>query len=307
MKFPDRFWVETCPRLTDPALAALLQTLLRQADDLPVGVIKVRPIDFEASRFAWAAQQIAGELASAPGITADQGTGLAVVWAVAERDLPRGPGPAIAAGRQVGRTQSSWTKELGHRIGTQLSGEGAAAFLRGLKEQIDIRKLKPQRPRPRADPFEPVLQAAKKLERQLRAEFEGVVDRGERPSASDRTAIVNALGLGLEVGDILQALHGRAEKCRRSRLWQGHDTAEGFLNIAWVFGDKRRIDEALRAAPAAPVSDNAVVRGPGGTFVGGRQLADEPAAPQVAAPFVDSDAFRAIREWGKNRSDRPEE
>ena len=165
MKIPDRFWVETTPRLTEAALAALLQTLLRPTDDLPFGVIKIRPYDLEATRFAWAAVQIAGELANAPGVTADLGTGLAVVWSVAERDLPRGPGPAIAAGRRVGATLSSWTKELGHRIGSQLTGAGAAAFLKGLKESVEIRKLKPQRPRPREDPFEPMLVRRRRLRR----------------------------------------------------------------------------------------------------------------------------------------------
>lgn len=307
MKFPDRFWVETTPRLTDAALAALLQTLLRPSDDLPVGVIKVRPLDFEATRFAWAATQIAGELAHAPGVTSDLGTGLAVVWAIAERDLPRGPGPAIAAGRRVGATLSSWTKELGNRIGSQLSGEGAVAFLKGLKESIEIRKLKPQRPRPRADPFEPMLAVAKKRERHLRAEFDGVDDLGEAASAADRLAFVKALSVGYSDADLLRALDGRAVKCRRSRMYQGGDTAETFLRIAWVFAEKWRIDDAIRAAPAA-VEDNVIVRGPGGTFVGGRQLVESPAVPAAEVKFEDpEDALGILRNWGKNHSERPEE
>ena len=299
MKIPDRFWVETTPRLTEAALAALLQTLLRPTDDLPFGVIKIRPYDLEATRFAWAAVQIAGELANAPGVTADLGTGLAVVWSVAERDLPRGPGPAIAAGRRVGATLSSWTKELGHRIGSQLTGAGAAAFLKGLKENVEIRKLKPQRPRPREDPFEPMLVVAKKHERQLRAEF-GVDDCGEVPSAADRIAYVNALSIGYDSKDLIRALDGRAAKCRRSRLWKSADTAENFLRIAWLFKDKRRIDDALIAAPAT-VDDTTIVRGPGGTFVAGRELAEPSAAPAPMPapdpPPSPDEGFTAINDW----------
>ena len=297
MKFPDRFWVETTPRLTDAALAALLQTLLRPSDDLPVGVLKVRPFDFEATRFAWAATQIAGELAHAPGVTSDPATGLAVVWAIAERDLPRGPGPAIASGRRVGATLSSWTKELGNRIGSQLSGAGAVAFLKGLKENIEIRKLKPKLPRPRADPFEPMLVLAKKRERELRSEFIGVDDIGETASAADRLAFVKALSVGYSDADLLRALDGRAAKCRRSRLYQGTDTAESFLRIAWVFAEKWRIDDAIRAAPAA-VEDTAIVRGPGGTFVGGRQVDESPAPVNPDAPVVcDEDSLQILRQW----------
>lgn len=296
MKFPERFWAETTPRLTDVAVAALLTVLLHRADELPPGVLRARAVDLEDTRFGWAAVQIAAEIAAAPGVTVDSTTGLAVVWEVAMHDLPRGPGPALAAGRRIGATQSSWTRELANRIGSQLTGSGREQFLVGLQETMAIRTVKPQRPRPRADRFEPELLLAKRLERQLRAEFDGVEDRGERPSAADRIAIVNALGLGLEIADILQALHGRAEKCRRSRLWQGHDTAEIFLNIAWVFADKRRIDEALRAAPAAPVPDNAIVRGPAGLFVAGRQVA-ESAPEQEPSPPPDSSGLQTITDW----------
>lgn len=302
MKFPDRFWIETTPRLTDVALAALLTVLLRGADDLPPGVIRARAIDLEETRFAWAASQIADEIGAAPGITVDGDTGLAVVWELASRALPQGPGPALAVGRLLGATQSSWTKELAHRIGTQLTGKSVQQFLRGLQETIAIRKLKPQRPRPRSDRFEPDLLVAKRLERHLRAEFEGVEDRGERPGAADRIAIVNALGLGYETSDILQALHGRAEKCRRSRMWQATDTAEAFLRIAWVFAEKRRIEEALRTSPAVPVPDTAIIRGPGGTFVAGRQVFAPEAVPIPAAP--DGDGANPVRDWlNKQRSE----
>jgi hypothetical protein len=162
-------------------------------------------------------------------------------------------------------------------------------FTAGVAESIKFQGPRPQRPRPRADPFEVELLMAKKLERELRAGFEGVEDRGDRPSAADRIAFVNALGAGLTAEDIYRAMAGRAEKCRRSRLWQGQDTAEKFLSLAWVLEKRARIDEAIRAAPAAPVDDNTIMRGPGGTFVAGRQVFEDATTPSSSSPGDDGD------------------
>ena len=132
----------------------------------------------------------------------------------------------------------------------------------------------------------------------LRAEF-GIDDCGEVPSAADRIAYVNALSIGYDSKDLIRALDGRAAKCRRSRLWKSADTAENFLRIAWLFKDKRRIDDALIAAPAT-VDDTTIVRGPGGTFVAGRELA-EPSAPPAPAPdpppSPEGEGFTAINDW----------
>lgn len=306
MKIPDVFWNETAPRLSDMALAALLQVTLRQTEDLPAGVFRASP-DALGIRFAWAVEQILEELAAAPGITFCSKTNLAVVWSIAEVAHPRSPGEAQAAGRRIGNTHASWAAGLKSAVATALGGSVREKFETGFKSCGPAPRFPSARRRKVADDIEASLVTIKRLERQLRAEFDGIAEIGERPTVADRLAVVRMLGAGLTVDDIMQALHGRAAKCRRSRVWQGHDTAEQFLRLGWLAEKRSRLDEAMRAAPAAHVEDNAIVRGPGGTFVGGRQLADESDAPQVAAPFVDSEAFRAIREWGKNRNDRPEE
>lgn len=293
MKAPDRFWSETADRLTDVALAALLAALLRRPAEYPVGVIHAWAVHFRDSRFAWAAEQIAGELAAAPGVTVDNKTGLAVIWSIAELGVPHSLSEALAVGRRVGATASSFTRELADRVQAPLSAALRDRVRAGVAEHIAYKGMRPQRPRPRVDPFEPLLAFAKKRERQLRAEFDGVDDRGEVPSAADRLAFVNALGAGYDPDDLLRALDGRAAKCRRSRLWQGTDTAESFLRIAWVFTEKRRIDDAIQAAPAA-VEDTTIMRGPGGTFVAGRQVFDDKPDP---APSPPADGDDQLQQW----------
>ena len=92
MKIPQSFWSETAPRLTDVSLAALLYGLHRSGVDLPVGVLRTGEA-WNDTRFAWAADQVAAEIAAAPGVAVDPNARLAVVWevAVAEQQLFRLP------------------------------------------------------------------------------------------------------------------------------------------------------------------------------------------------------------------------
>lgn len=277
MKISERFWTETVSRLSVAAEAALLHALLRRPPDLPLGVFSASAAAFESvSRFAWAASQIEAELSIAEGIAVDSTTKLAVVWEVALSDLPRAPMPARGHGRRVGATGASWTRELVQRTAHALDGSMRTAFEEAVAPFFKPGRGRPKpRPRPRGDDFEANLHRLKRVERSLRADFR-VDDRGERPGVDDRLAVVQTMAHGVALDDIEAALYGRAEKCRRSRMWQGSDTAESFLRISWLCANKERLDDALRDAPAL-TPDTAVVRGPGGTFVAGRQLYEAPA------------------------------
>ena len=86
VKFPLRFRTDTLSRLSDVAAAALLFGLTDPSDLLPQGVLQADAHAWGSTRFAWAAGQVAAEIAAAPGITVDAG-GLAVVWEVAAAEL----------------------------------------------------------------------------------------------------------------------------------------------------------------------------------------------------------------------------
>jgi hypothetical protein len=245
VKQPEQFWSETIPRLSDLAVAALLYGLGNGPKDLPAGVVRSEVPAWESTRFAWAAQQITSELASAAGTSYDAGVGLLVVWSVATAELPRGPGPARHWGRAIAMTRASWVHELAKRLGSQMRGATQDAFREGLADKgAKIKSFAPLRPRPRADPFEADLAMAKALERQLRAEFADVDDLGDKPSPADRRAFVNILAAGYTTEQVMDALRGRADKCRRSRRWRDVDTVQVFLRLSWLCAEVRRFVES---------------------------------------------------------------
>lgn len=273
MKFTERFWTETIPRLSVAAEAALLHVLLRRSADLPPGVFNASAATFEElGRFAWAPSQIEAELAFAPGVVVDTRTKLAVVWEVALSDLPRAPMPARGHGRRIGLTAASWTPELYERTRQALDGTVRAAFVAGFAEKAKAGRPHAMKARPRVADIDPDVAMLKGLEHELRASFDGVTDGGKKASAADRLAIVKLLAHGVSVEDIAMALRGRAEKCARSRMWQDIDTAEHFLWLSWVCSTRSRFDDAVRSAPMSQASDVGLVRTQAGTFVGGRQL-----------------------------------
>jgi len=297
VKFPERFWTKTISRLSVAAEAALVHALLRRPPDLPPGVFLASAAAFEPhSRYAWSASQIEEELAAADGIAVDSNSKLAVVWEVALANLPTAPMPARGHGRRVVATGASWMAELAKRTKQAMSGSTRVAF-----EQAVEPFLKPgakqavrAKPRPRGDDFNASIVMLKRLERELRSGFHGVTDLGDQPSIKDRLEMARIMAHGVELDDIVRALHGRAEKCRRSRVWQGQDTAEKYLRLSWICATRTRFDDALGEAPA-PMPDTAIVRGPGGTFVGGRQIC-EPDSPAPIDPEPPAD-IGVLDDW----------
>lgn len=274
MKQPEQFWTETIPRLSDLAVAALLYGLGNGPASLPAGVVRSEVPAWEATRFAWAAQQITSELATAAGTSYDAGVGLLVVWSVATAELPRGVGPAKHWGRSIAMTKASWVHELAKRLGSQMRGATQAAFQEGLADKgAKIKSFAPLRPRPRADPFEADIAAAKVLERQLRAEFPDVDDLGDKPSPADRRAFVGILAAGYTSEQVFDALRGRADKCRRSRRWRDIDTAQIFLRITWLCAEVRRFVESEQVGASLAQDTTGIVIGESGRkFVGGREV-----------------------------------
>lgn len=274
MKQPEQFWSETIPRLSDLAVAALLYGLGNGPKDLPAGVVRSEVPAWESTRFAWAAQQITSELASAAGTSYDAGVGLLVVWSVATAELPRGPGPARHWGRAIAMTRASWVHELAKRLGSQMRGATQDAFREGLADKgAKIKSFAPLRPRPRADPFEVDLAMAKALERQLRAEFADVDDLGDKPSPADRRAFVNILAAGYTTEQVMDALRGRADKCRRSRRWRDVDTVQVFLRLSWLCAEVRRFVESEQVGASLSQDTTGIVVGESGRkFVGGREV-----------------------------------
>ena len=308
MKFPERFWTETIPRLTDVSVAALLHALATAPESLPRGVIRASAGHWAETRYAWAATQIDAELSIAPGITVDPRAELAVVWEVATAELPPGVRPAAGWARRIALTQASFAHELADRLQRPMRGETRSSFqaalaAAGLKVK-KTRKVTTLPPRPRADPFEPLLVAIKRYERSLRAELD-VEDLGERPSAADRRAIVGVLAAGYDEEFVLDALAGRAEKCRKNPRWRDVDTAESYLRITWLCTDLRRLQEAQRVgAVIKQEPESAVVVGEDGRrYFNGMEIFQTEPAPDpnaTLAPF-DYDALGPNR-WVK----RPE-
>jgi hypothetical protein len=274
VKQPEQFWSETIPRLSDLAVAALLYGLGNGPKDLPTGVVRSEVPAWESTRFAWAAQQITSELASAAGTSYDAGVGLLVVWSVATAELPRGPGPARHWGRAIAMTRASWVHELAKRLGSQMRGATQEAFREGLADKgAKIKSFAPLRPRPRADPFEADLVMAKALERQLRVEFADIDDLGDKPSSADRRAFVGILAAGYTTEQVMDALRGRADKCRRSRRWRDIDTGQVFLRLTWICAEVRRFIEAEQVGASLSQDTTGIVVGEGGRkFVGGREV-----------------------------------
>lgn len=274
VKFPLRFRTDTLSRLSDVAAAALMFGLTDPADLLPLGVFQADAHAWGSTRFAWAAGQVAAEIAAAPGITVDAG-GLAVVWEVAAAELPHGPGPARGWGRKIGATQASWVRELVRVLGAKMTPSSREALIAGVNETSDrkLARVAPPRPRPRGDPFEAGLALAKQTERQLRAEFAGVDDLGDKPSPADRRCYVNIVGAGFTEEQVIDALLGRADKCRRQRRWKDLDTVQTFLRLSWLCAEVRRFVESEQVGASLAQDTTGIVVGEGGRkFVGGREV-----------------------------------
>ena len=305
MKFPERFWNETIPHLTDVSVAALLHALTTAPESLPRGVIRSGVGQWSDTRYAWAAAHIDAELSIAPGITTDPRARLACVWEVATAEQPPGVRPASGWGRRIAETQASFVQELSERLLDRMAGDTRTAFraalaAAGLKTKRTARST-PLPPRPCADPFEPMLASLKQYERALRAEL-GSEDIGDVASAADRRSVVNVLAAGYDEAFILDALAGRAEKCRKNPRWREVDTADTFLRITWLCSDLRRLQEAERVGsmikqePESPV----IVGKDGKRYFNGMEMFQPEPAPDpnaTLAPF-DYDALGPNR-WVK--------
>lgn len=274
MKIPQSFWSETAPRLTEVSLAALLTALHRSGPDLPIGVIRTGEAWLE-TRFAWAADQVAAEIAAAPGVAVDPAARLAVVWEVALGEQPRGPGPATLWARRLLATEASFSRELAQRLAKGMDGKTRAAFQAQLPRTWPRFKNPGLPPRRVADEFTAGLQQAKQLERQLRAEFPDVDDLGDKPTPADRRAFVGILGAGHSAQDVLDALCGRADKCRRHRRWKDIDTAQSFLRLAWLCANVRRFEDAGQVGASLKQDPTGIVTGPAGNFAHGLEVITE--------------------------------
>lgn len=271
MKIPQSFWLETAPRLTDVSLCALLMGLNRSGVDLPVGVLRTGEAWIE-TRFAWAADQVSAEIAAAPGVAVDPARRLAVVWDVALAEQPCGPQAAIAWARRMVANEATFSEELAKRLAKGMSSKTRAAFDPEIPRPWRFRSpgLPPRR---RGDQFAADLAMVKVLERQLRAEFPDVDDLGDRPSPADRRAFVGILGAGYTTEQVLDALRGRADKCRRSRRWRDVDTAQVFLRLSWLCAEVRRFIEAEQVGASLSQDTTGIVVGESGKkFVGGREV-----------------------------------
>lgn len=255
-------------------MAALLTALLAAPEDLPVGVFRSAPAAWESTRFHWAAEQIAAELAAAPGVAVDAAVGLAVVWEWATAELPHGPSPARGWGRRIATTQASWARELAKRLGSQMSATTRAAFLAGINDigWMRMKSAPPLRPRPRADAFEADLAVTKRLEHQLRAGFPDVDDLGERPGVADRRAFVQAMAAGFSAEQVQDALRGQAEKCVKNRRWRDIDVAQVFLRITWLCAETRRLERAEQVGASLRQDPTGIVTGPAGNFAHGLEI-----------------------------------
>lgn len=297
----ERLRTHTLGKITDAAAAALLLGLIYPRAALPPGV-------FEASadrlrdahpRFAWAAAEIAAEIAAAPNVVVCTTTGLGVCWSEIYSPRINNPSMAQHRGRLVARTGASFARELLDRMTVDASDTCRAALATGYEDEL--REMKkagtpiPRKRRAQPSDLDSVVTRAKRMERELRAEFDGVEDMGGEPSAAERRDIVRILSLGVTAPQICQALQGRAVQCHRSRMWDGIDTAEEFLRLRWICSSLKRFEDALAAAPIERPK-SAVVKTEHGTFVGGRQLIE---------PFIDPDPApgdpRLLDEWLASR------
>lgn len=305
MFFSERFWSITAPKLSDVALAALVAGLELDSDKHPPGVFRATK-DTLVERFRWAADYILGEFSAAPSVTIDQRAGLGVVWSEIHAPVIANPNMARSRGARVAAVHASFIPEVLALLRAQLKPAAQLALDAGAASVGRTKALPPPRTRARFDRYEATLIRAKLRERQLREPF-GVEDMGEQPSVADRRAVVRIMGTGATSQQVLEALEGRAERCRQQRMWKGNDTAEKYLRLTFICDDTGRFQEALAWAPAPPI-ERAVVRTEHGTFVGGRQLTEPPAVPAAEVKFEDpEDALGILRNWGKNHSKQPEE
>lgn len=290
MKYPVRFWEETIPRLTDVSVAALLHALADAPDHLPRGVVRSSAAVWSATRYAWAAEHITAEIAIAAGVTVDQRVELACIWELATAEVPPGPRAAVWWGQRIAQTQASFAPDLYRKMMAMMGPGSQAGFEQGYRSTGEkVPRGRKVAPRPRADDFEPLLASVKKLEAELRAEL-GAEPLGDTPSAADRRSFVNVLAAGYEAEYLMDALAGRAEKCRKAPRWRDIDTADTFLRITWLCGDLKRLQEAervgamLKQEPESPI----IVGKDGRRYTHGMEIFEgaEPAVNPEAAKLV---------------------
>lgn len=291
MPFTERLRTHTLAKITDTASSALLFALLFPRSDLPPGVFEASASRLSDAhpRFAWAAAEIAAEIGAAPGVTVCSTTGLGIVWSEIHTIRVDNPNMAQHRGRLIARTGASFMEALRKEVAAAVSAACAEALRVSYHDELGkLKKAGKVVPRQRAvrSSLHGGITRAKRLERELRAEFEGVEDMGEEPSAAELRSVVAIMGLGVTLQQLHQALQGRAVLCRRDRMWDGIDTAEYFLRIGWLCASLKRFHDALALVPYDRPKSS-VVTTEHGTFVGGRQLYDgasEDRQPEAPAP-----------------------
>lgn len=294
MVFSERLRTHTLPKLTDVTVAALLSALAFPRAQHPPGVFEATAERFRDSRFGWAAEYIAAEIAAAPGVTVCTRTGLGVVWSEIHHPTVANPNMARARGKLIAETATSFNDEMIRELVATLSTATAVALNQAYLENRAKRPPPTQRQRAQRDEFEDVLAAAKKLERELRAEFD-VADLGPTPSPAERRAVVGILSTGATGEQLLEALEGRAADCRVSRHWDGKDTADLYLRITWICARPKRFEKALGAVPAEEPLPAEFIRNEHGTFIGGRELAEP--VPEALEPPTIGGGLEVIQGW----------
>lgn len=271
--------------LSDTAAIALLTFLAADESRFVLGVADVSAERIRASRWAWAASHVAGELAAAPGCSTDPYAGLMICWhALDTSNLP--PMRALNLGRRLGAIRASFVDEAARRIRLGLSRDSLITFERGFAE---ARAKTPVSATPRppagssADTFEAELRAAKLLEHGLRGELDAP-DLGSKVTAAERGLYVRALGAGVRPDDIEAALRGRATACRRRPLWRGESTADRFLRLTWLLAEHERIAEALAEPDENAASTPTVARTGDVVAIDGHEVVAAPVNPELVAP-----------------------
>lgn len=276
---------QVLPHVSDVSGGALLYFLVLDAKRLMPGVAELTTGRLEASRYSYASRWILDELSTAPACSRDAYTGHLVAWPVID-DLSAAPQQARAWAQRLAGLGAGWAPEAAARVQRRLTGRSAQVFGEAWKAAAKAPRLRAPSP-PAADRIDPQLRELKLLERQLRSDFEGRSDLGDRPSADERMLLIRALGLGFTVADVGRALRGRAVACRRAPTWRGEDAVEGFLRLTWLLGGADRLQKALsERLDAEPDEVGIVVGEDGRRFVAGMEVIDASAGEVTQAPHV---------------------
>lgn len=273
------------PHVSDVSGGALLVFLSQDAKRLMPGVCELTPGRLDGSRYSYAARWILDELSGAPECSRDAYTGHLIAWPVID-SLAAAPQQARAWAQRLAGLGATWTPEAAARLQRRLSPASAKAFGEAWKASAKGSRARAPAP-PVPDRADPLLRELKLLERQLRGDFEGRTDLGDRPSADERLLFIRALALGFTAADVGRALRGRAAACRRAPTWKGEDTAEGFLRLTWLLGGADRLQRALSERLDVDADEAGLVVGDDGRrFVAGMEVVDVSTSEVTQAPPV---------------------